>query len=782
MTEETQEQTIHTGGTYIEGDVNTGGGDFIAGDKHVHIVQDPVAQRERRSQRILLEKVRQFWINGVLNTSLQALGWIEIHQESRADLVSQPWQEVIAPSILPPGETAPETEPGLAAAGLLSGYETSGQALLILGEPGTGKTTALLALARELAVKAGEDDQQPIPVVLNLATWGTRRSDLDDWVVDELNSKYQIPREIGRRWLAHNDLALLLDGLDEVTPSFRLACMVEINQFRQEHGLTGIAICCRLEEYQRAGLPLQLGGAILLKRLAPEQIQEIMALAGEQLSALRRLLDQDPQLEELAQTPLMLNILAIACHDSSAPPVFTAGGDPKQHRERLLAAYVNQMFSQRGRTVAPEQVLPAVTFLARRMGENHQAIFLIEGLQPGWLRKPGSRLAYALLTRLIFGGVSGLLFIALSYSMLRGYSLSGPGIFLVGLLPGLAGGLAAGLVYSWQLLRATRQSDIQPRAPANATKKGKAAPLLKRYVSPFLNLSSLVVGIAASILILVIHPWTSTELPSGEIGQTATILFTPFLYLAAFTLIYGFSFSNYGEPPSGEIDTVEAIHWSWSSAAKGLLVGAGLSLLLSLSLTLLANLVVFILGMAGDFSLLQMVLGSALVAILVFPLVGIPIIGIFFLLWGIQGKQIEPSAQPNQGIRQSLRNARYSFLITGLAGGALIAIHRLAIALIIDPITGANPLEDPLSYLVILLAFGLFLGTVNGLRNGGMAAMQHLALRLLLWREKSLPWRITRLLDQCTDLAFLHRVGNGYLFIHRVFQEYFASLDHSSNK
>ncbi len=779
MTDEAQEKITHTGGVYIEGDVYTTGGDFVAGDKHIHLIQDPVAQRERRSQRLLLEKVRQFWINGVLDSSLQPLGWMEVRQEARPDLVAHPWEEIIAQADSLPQEVDGDIETGPAAAGLLSRYDTYGQALLILGDPGTGKTTALLALARELAERAGADDQQPIPVVLNLATWGTRRSDLDDWVVDELNSKYQIPREIGRRWLEHNDLTLLLDGLDEVNPSFRRACMVEINQFRQEHGLTGVAVCCRLEEYQRAGLPLQLGGAVLLKRMPPEQAREIMSQAGEPFAAVRNLLDHDPQLQELAQTPLMLSILAVTFQGSPAPPGFMPGENPEQSRTRLLDAYISQMFHRRGRAASPEQVLPVLSFLARRMGENHQAIFLIEGLQPGWLSKPASRMVYGLLTRLVFGILSGLLFIALNYSLIRGYSLSWPGVFQIGLLPGIIGGLAAGLIYAWQIQCSSKQPAGQPTDPAPSKKGNRAAAFLKSYVSPFINLTSLAVGISASVVTMASRPWSSTGLPPGELGQTVTILFLPFVYLAAFTLIYGFSFSNYGEPPHAEIDPVEAIQWSWRSAVKGLLAGTGLSILISLSLTLLANLTVFILGLSRDFSPLQVILGSVLIIGLVLPVVGIPIAGIFFLLWGIQGKRVETAARPNQGILQSLRNAGFSFLITGLAGGALIAVHRLAVALVFDPLTGANPLDNPLSYLVILLAFGLFLGTVNGLRSGGMAAIQHLALRLLLWREKSLPWQMTRALEQGVDLALLHRVGNGYLFIHRVFQEHFADLDHS---
>jgi hypothetical protein len=769
---------IHAGGVSIEGDVYTGGGDFVAGDKHVHIVQDPAAQRERRSQRILLEKVRRFWISGVLDSSLQALGWFETRQETRADLVAQPWQGVLEapPGSLLPDDPGAAAGTGLAGAGLLACYEACGQALLILGEPGSGKTTALLALAQALAGRAGVDDGQPVPVVLNLATWGTQRSDLDDWVVDELNSKYQIPREIGRRWLAHNDLALLLDGLDEVNPAYHRACLAEINQFRQEHGLTGMAVCCRLEEYQRAGLPLQVGSAVVLKRLAPEQVREITGRAGERLAAVRALLEQDPQVQELAQTPLMLSILAVAYQDAGAGPVFTSAEDPKQSRERLLEAYVHQVFRRRGGAASPEQVLPAISFLARRMGEHNQAIFLIEGLQPGWLRRPASRLAYALLTRLVFGLLSGLLFVALNFSLLRGYRLDGPGFLRIGLLPGLAGGLVAGLLYAWQLGRAAGHP---ARAPSRTAKTGLTG-LLRRYVYPFFNGESLAAGLTAAAVSLAIYPGISASLPFGQLGQTVLVVFVPALFLLAYTLIYGFTFSNYGKPAAAEIDPVEAVRWSWGSAARGLLVGGVVSGFVSLGLVLLANLAALILGMIGDFSLVQVIVGTAVATILVLPLVGIPVAGVFFLLWGVLGRQVEASAGPNHGIRQSLRNAAFSFIVTGLAGGALVAVHRLVISLVIDPITGANPLENPLSYLVLLLAFGLLLGAASGLRNGGGAVLQHLALRLLLWREKSLPWQVSRLLDRCVDLALLRRVGNGYLFIHRVFQEHFAGQDQAS--
>ena len=74
--------------------------------------------------------------------------------------------------------------------------------LLILGAPGrAGKTTLLLELARDLLTRrAGDDPTHPIPVVFPLSTWSETRKPLDQWLVDELNLRYDaFPRKDRRR-------------------------------------------------------------------------------------------------------------------------------------------------------------------------------------------------------------------------------------------------------------------------------------------------------------------------------------------------------------------------------------------------------------------------------------------------------------------------------------------------------------------------------------------------------------------------------------------------------
>jgi hypothetical protein len=59
---------------------------------------------------------------------------------------------------------------------------------------------------------------------------------------------------------------------------------------------------------------------------------------------------------------------------------------------------------------------------------------------------------------------------------------------------------------------------------------------------------------------------------------------------------------------------------------------------------------------------------------------------------------------------------------------------------------------------------------------GGLAVLQHYCLRFILWRTGAFPLKIVRFLEDATDCVLLYRVGGGYMFIHRLLLEHFASL------
>jgi len=63
-----------------------------------------------------------------------------------------------------------------------------------------------------------------------------------------------------------------------------------------------------------------------------------------------------------------------------------------------------------------------------------------------------------------------------------------------------------------------------------------------------------------------------------------------------------------------------------------------------------------------------------------------------------------------------------------------------------------------------------------GLTCGGAAYVQHIVLRFLLWCARSVPFHYSRFLDYATERILLRKVGGGYIFIHGLLLEYFASL------
>lgn len=137
---------------------------------------------------------------------------------------------------------------------------------------------------------------------------------------------------------------------------------------------------------------------------------------------------------------------------------------------------------------------------------------------------------------------------------------------------------------------------------------------------------------------------------------------------------------------------------------------------------------------------------------------------------------------PNQGIRLS---ARYA-LITGSTFGLIVClIFGLTFGLLFSQ---SNPLfiyMHPNAGLISKLSAGLLLGlpfglvvaAIGGLLGGGDVVMKHCLLRLILWRKGYIPWNYARFLDYATSLIFLRKVGGGYIFVHRLIMEHFASLD-----
>ncbi|MDY6941103.1 MAG: protein kinase [Cyanobacteriota bacterium] len=358
----------------------------------------PLSATSYRYRQILLNKVRNYWIKGVLETSLHDRAAIELGLEERNDLVDRPWGLVWQGT-----DTTPQTLPSGVRVSDKFREMGSGRSLLILGEPGSGKTTTLLEVARDLLAIAETNANQPLPVIFNLSSW-QGKSSISAWLATELNRQYQVSREIGRNWVKDGRLLLLLDGLDEVRADLRENCIAALNRFGRSHGTTEIIACSRIRDYQALKARLTLQAAVCLQPLTLSQIQTYLENAGSELAGVRRLLGQEVALQELAKSPLILNIITLAYRGmspDSLPKIPTL----EAQRQHLFDTYIRRMFdrrSQNTRRYSKERALHWLIWLAKSMSGRSQTIFLIERMQPSWLTESWQKWVYRLAAIALF--------------------------------------------------------------------------------------------------------------------------------------------------------------------------------------------------------------------------------------------------------------------------------------------------------------------------------------------------------------------------------------------
>jgi hypothetical protein len=342
-------------------------------------------------------------------------------------------------------------------AGIATVFDELEDSMLILGAPGAGKTTLLLNLAQNLAAQARTDEQAPIPVVVDLAGWIAQPSHRDDdhpsdnplvagfvrWLLSELSDHYRIPPAIGRAWLRHGRLALLLDGLDEVEESSRAKLEPVLQGLRSNYQIGQLAVTCRTQDYERLPGRLSLYGAVHIRPLTRRQVLEYFAAVGPALDGARAAIEQDEELWELVNSPLMLNVMMLA-YQGRAPEDVTAGGVADLRRD-LFDTFVCEVLSRNrkaGRQYDARTALRRLWCLAwwtRSRAGDRRAV-------PRWL-PPDSwyglslpevdYLAHAVCLPALFAALTAgatLLMIA-QYGVLAGLAVAGSALVLVHVQP-----------------------------------------------------------------------------------------------------------------------------------------------------------------------------------------------------------------------------------------------------------------------------------------------------------------------------------------------------------
>ncbi len=580
----------------------------------------------------------------------------------------------------------------------------------------------LISLAAGLLGIAKGDHSAPVPVILDLSSWAKERRDLADWIVEELTAKYQIPRRYGRRWLAANELDLLLDGFDVLPLNARAPCIRAVNQFRETNGLAGLVICSRTQEYFDCSQIFRLNTAVKIQALDQRQIETYLS-DGDHLT-LRREIAQDAAVRQLAQSPLMLNVMTAVNDDQLLNRTLDAQHSPellpaKPEYDQIFAVYTRRMFRRRpaSKPYPPVQTVKWLSWLAGRLEEHNLSIFLIEAIQPSWLRSRRWCWIYMLLSGLILGLAGGLIMWLLWRSLrltlpqlpavvsewfanMLGLS-SVPVELLTILLGNLALGLLVGAILAL-FFEHRRQKPVEARRVNR-----------QRWIQVW------TVGLAAGLVTTLF-----VNLFTGWLLSLAWGVAEGFMYMAAARFIFGWTYES-------DVRTVEALGWSWARS----LTGVGVALILALISEIIESLLY---GYNG-----------AMRTLLTLLLAG-------FILGGLSGSGTIAKSRPNQGVWLSLRNACVAAVVLALPMTLLTALMR-------DPTYALN-----IGILSALIAASLF---------GAGVFVKHFLLRALLRMQHSLPWRYSRFLNYAAQLVFLRTVGGGYIFMHRLLQQYFAALE-----
>jgi DNA polymerase III delta prime subunit len=730
----------------------TGNDNFVivaGGDVYVSTVPGvPPSGDDRRNLVNLLGHVRRIWISNVLERSVSHATLLDPRGRMEPDAVEAPWRRYLEAARQPPRLLPPDVR-------ISRVFEQVGRMLLILGEPGAGKTTTLLTLTRECIQQAERDSAAPVPVVLNLSSWTGARP-FRDWLVGELSKGYRLGKALARRWLEGHRLLLLLDGLDEVAEERRAACVRALHGFVEEHGVPGMAVCCRTAEYRALPLQLKLGGAVLLLPLEPAQIDAYLRAAGPALDGLRGALAGDAELRELCESPLMLSIMTLAFHGLPAGALrFDEASTREELRDEIFGRFVDRMFTLRDRPDARftrRRVKDGLRWLAAGMKERG-SIFAIELLQPAWLTRRRLGL-YVLTSRILISVVLGLGTMGLG-------TVAPPFLERIGRrIGGVADSIPHSSAQPWLTpLEITNVifhcvvisvvvglicfplDYVRLRRPAERRERPtyrRALRSIAKYFTYMLvgTIGWLLTGIAMYLL-------AGRDIMSEQVVANIGLYIWLF-----FPLVIGMR-EGRGRAER-EIGAPGPLAWQWKAAAAGAAKGAIASIFLTPLLIISAQ------GNLGWAALGMLLISS-----------------VFAMYSGWRASV--PSFKSAERIRP------LSWKANAIRGAIYVPVLLTILLLVINLFA-----EDRIPFVEAVFA-GLFMSvstfSVPALFwFGGAELVLHVALRLVLALTGTVPLRLRRFLDYAVHLGFLQRTGGGYIFFHRLLLEHFAARYTPSNR
>lgn len=296
--------------------------------------------------------------------------------------------------------------------------------LLILGNPGVGKTVLLLKLALELLKKTDIKKKEAFPVIFNLASWADEYENFEDWLISVLNSSEGLSKDFARKLLQEERIVFLLDGLDELArdeekteaSEKRADCLKSLNEYL-DRGKKAV-ICSREEEFAEmrdlTGKDAPVSAKVKIHDLSEAEILNSLMKAqldNENKVAATNLLE----IVKKAENEIFLKVLRTPFYFTTALEVF----DKQILEEKEFPKYQNELENYLRRNFIDKKLNKVssrnnfhdkqknehwLKCLAQLMKKKQLIIFELADLQPDDLTSRWKfRLVFGLIVSLVVG-------------------------------------------------------------------------------------------------------------------------------------------------------------------------------------------------------------------------------------------------------------------------------------------------------------------------------------------------------------------------------------------